>query len=248
VSAQRDSGIADRQLPVVNCPSPVPGTPPLPAPTILIVDDESAFAGTLADILGTRGYQTLTAPTGEEGAQAVRRTQVDLAIVDMRLPDLTGVEVLARIREHSPRTEVIILTGHASLDTAVRCLNLGAFGYIEKPYDIDRLFLLIERALGRRTRKCATGRLASLARLLDESAVPAFAYYPDNGQIAIASTAFARLIGFADADVQGVSVFTLLGKSGPEAVADHLTRPGTPAGTNCRHSWLAAPPSLPLRC
>jgi len=216
----------------IDCTGAVPGgacaaepdTPPLPAPTILIVDDESAFADTLADILGTRGYRTVTAATGEEGTRAVRSTPVDLAIVDMKLPDLSGVEVLTRIREHSPHTEVIILTGHASLDTAVRCLNLGAFGYLEKPYDVDRLFLLIERALARRTRKRATGRLASLARLLDESAVPAFAYYPDNGQVAIASTAFARLIGFEDADVNGASVFTLIGKSGPEAVADHLTR------------------------
>ncbi len=155
-----------------------PGTPPLPPPTILIIDDESAFADTLADILGTRGYHTLTASTGGEGTQAARRAPVDLAIVDMKLPDISGVEVLARIRGHSPRTEVIILTGHASLDTAVHCLNLGAFGYLEKPYDIDRLFLLIERALAKRTRKRATGRLASLARLLDGSPVPAFAYSP----------------------------------------------------------------------
>jgi PAS domain S-box-containing protein len=194
------------------------------APTILVVDDESGFAATLADILGTRGYQTVVAENGAEGEQAVSRTPIDLAIVDLKLPDKSGVEVLSRIRELSPRTEVIMLTGQASLDSALRALNLGAFGYLEKPYDIDRLFLLIERALSRRAHRDSTTRPDRLARMLDRSPVPVFAYYPDSGQITAGNKALAQLFGLSDSDCAGLSLNMLLHNGFAQDFADHLLR------------------------
>ncbi len=163
------------------------------APAILVVDDETGFADTLADILGSRGYRTVKAGNGRDAVRIVQQTQIDLALVDLKLPDIPGTEVLARIRETSPTTEVIILTGHASLDTALRALNLGASGYIEKPYDIDRLFLVIERALASRARRAGGTPAAELGRLLDASSVPVFAFELTTGRVTAASAAFDNL-------------------------------------------------------
>lgn len=193
-----------------------------PTPTVLIVDDEAAFAATLADILATKGYNAVVANTGAEGMDAAQHMPVDLALVDLKLPDVSGVEVLARIREISPRTEVIVLTGQAALDTALRALNLGAFGYLEKPYDIDRLFLLIERALARRARHSAEARTPEMSQLLDLSTVPMFAYYPDNGHITFANPAFARVLGLAGPEDMASSLAQLFRPDGKQSLADHL--------------------------
>ncbi|MEO0078952.1 MAG: response regulator, partial [candidate division WOR-3 bacterium] len=202
--------------------SPVPVT--RTAPAILVLDDETGFADTLADILGSRGYRTVKASTGRDAVRMVQQNQIDLALVDLKLPDIPGTEVLARIRETSPTTEVIILTGHASLDTALRALNLGASGYIEKPYDIDRLFLVIERALASRARRAGGTPAAELGRLLDASSVPVFAFELASGRVTAASAAFDNLFD----DLAGgehrprPTLAAILGHAGAEESAAHL--------------------------
>jgi PAS domain S-box-containing protein len=201
-----------------------PEPPSRTGPTVLIVDDEPCFAATLSDILTARGYDTIVAATGREAEETICRTPVDLAIVDLKLPDRSGVDVLGFVKERFRLTEVIMLTGQASLDTAVRSLNLGAFGYLEKPYDIDRLFLLIEKALARRAARRAASRPGELARLLDASPVPAFAFYPESGLISLASSGFSRLLDAGGAGAARTSLSALFGDSRPGALADHLTR------------------------
>jgi len=233
-----------------------------PAPTVLIVDDEPGFVDTLADILGAKGYNALLASTGREGERIVNQSHVDLAIVDLKLPDVSGVEVLARVRECSPGTEVIILTGHASLDTALRALNLGAYAYLEKPYDVDRLFLIIERALARRARQDSLSRLPELARLLDKSSFPAFAYRTADGRIAFANAAFGRLFGLPDPASTTLSLSDVLSDAGPDAAPQHIarvktenratlefplrTRPGPPAWYELASSLADGPGDLAL--
>ncbi len=197
------------------------------APSILVVDDEEGFADTLADILSSRGYRTVKAGTGRDATRLVRESQIDLALVDLKLPDIPGTEVLARIREASPTTEVIILTGHASLDTALRALNLGASGYIEKPYDIDRLFLVIERALANRARRAGGTPLVELARLLDASTVPVFAYELATGRITVASAAFDSLfddLSGGELPASRPNLDKVLGHAGPHESAVHLAQ------------------------
>ncbi|MBI5075922.1 MAG: response regulator [Nitrospirae bacterium] len=115
--------------------------------SILIIDDDTNLRRTLADILSVKGYQTLAAKDGSEGLALLGLHTVHLALVDLRLPDMSGLEILKIIRADHPHTEVIILTGNATLDSAIEATNKGAFSYLQKPYDIDQLMLHIKRSI-----------------------------------------------------------------------------------------------------
>jgi len=116
-------------------------------PRILIIDDDPNLRKTLSDILGMKGYETVSAENGEEGLALLGRNGVDLALIDLGLPDIPGLEVLARIKTDFPRTGAIVLTGQATIDSAVDATNRGAFSYLVKPYPIDQLVNHIRRAL-----------------------------------------------------------------------------------------------------
>ena len=161
------------------------------SPLVLIVDDELAFASTLAEVLRTRGYRTAIATTGRTAASVLAQEQVDLALVDLKLPDVDGIELIARMRRASPATTAIVVTGHASIDNAVRALKRGAFGYIEKPYDIERLFVLMECALGQARADASTAVGAD--RLLSASNIPTFLFDPRSGRIQTANAAASDL-------------------------------------------------------
>lgn len=116
-------------------------------PGILIIDDDRNLGRTLSDILTANGYQTFTAMNGTEGLSLMERHCVKLALVDLDLPDISGIEVLEKIKAHSPSTEAIILTGNATLTSAIDATNRGAFSYLVKPYEIEQLILNIRRAV-----------------------------------------------------------------------------------------------------
>ncbi len=116
-------------------------------PCILIIDDDPIQRKTLADILRVKGYETLAARDGTEGLALMERNGVNLALIDLGLPDMSGMTVLERIKADHPSTEAIILTGNATLDSAIEATDRGAFSYLVKPYEIDRLILNARRAL-----------------------------------------------------------------------------------------------------
>lgn len=119
-------------------------------PTIVIIDDDPGVRKTLSDILGTTGYDTLAAKDGAEGLALFRNHVVQAALVDLGLPDMSGLEVLARIKADFPSTEAIILTGNATLDSAITATNAGAFSYLLKPYEVDQLLLHVRHAVEKR--------------------------------------------------------------------------------------------------
>lgn len=119
-------------------------------PCILIIDDDANLRKTLADILHHKGYETVVAADGREGLAQLRKHPVHLALIDIGLPDISGVEVLKGIKAENPTTEAIILTGNATLDTAIEAANQGAFSYLVKPYEIEQLLLNIRRAVEKR--------------------------------------------------------------------------------------------------
>ena len=114
---------------------------------ILIIDDDPSLRKTLADILACKGFETVVAASGAEGLDLLRESPTAIALIDLALPDISGVEVLTRVKTEHPSTEVIILTGNATLDSAIEATNRGAFSYLQKPYDINHLLLQIQRAL-----------------------------------------------------------------------------------------------------
>jgi diguanylate cyclase (GGDEF)-like protein len=115
-------------------------------PCVIIIDDDAGMSQTLADILRAKGYEPLAAGSGEEGLSLMERIPVNLALIDLGLPDISGLDLLSRVRAEHPMTEAIILTGNATLDSAIEATNRGAFSYLVKPYELEQLLLHIRRA------------------------------------------------------------------------------------------------------
>jgi DNA-binding NtrC family response regulator len=113
---------------------------------VLIVDDEEDFRITLANRLKKRKFAVLEAEDGLRALEIIRTYPVDVAIVDIKMPGLDGLETLKRIKEINPLVEVIMLTGHASVESGIEGMKLGAFDYLMKPCDINDLVLKIEDA------------------------------------------------------------------------------------------------------
>ena len=106
---------------------------------VLIVDDEDEFLEAVSERLSMRGFDVTTATNGEAALEIADSKKFDLALVDLKMPGLDGQQVLAALKERHKHLEVIILTGHGSLDSAVDCTKLGAFRYLPKPCDIEKL-------------------------------------------------------------------------------------------------------------
>jgi PAS domain S-box-containing protein len=116
-------------------------------PRILIVDDDENTCRSLTLIFGKKGHETETAGTGREAIEKARVGFFNLALVDIRLPDMEGVELIAPLQELHPDMAVIMITGYASLETAVRALNEGASAYITKPLNMDEVLAVVREAL-----------------------------------------------------------------------------------------------------
>ncbi len=122
--------------------------PPATVPTILIIDDEVNIRKALGRQLSRQGYRVLEAGTGEDGLAVVREERVDLALVDLLMPGLSGQEVLTRMRADHPRVVCILITAHGSAQAAFLALNAGAYDYFEKPImDQQRFFQVIRKGL-----------------------------------------------------------------------------------------------------
>jgi DNA-binding NtrC family response regulator len=127
-------------------------------PRVLIVDDEERFRNTMCKLLTVRGVAAETADSGMKALEVLKSGAYDVLILDVRMPDMSGVDVLAEIRKINPEVEVIIMTGYASVDTAKEIMRLGAYDYMLKPYDTEQLVEKIEAAFDRKmARKSLTG-------------------------------------------------------------------------------------------
>ena len=118
--------------------------------TILIVDDEKNIREGLSKALALAGYGTRMAATGSEAVRVLERDAVDLVITDLRMPGLSGEQLLRRVVAAYPAIPVIILTGHGTIESAVTAMHAGAYDFLTKPVNLDRLELLVKRALSRR--------------------------------------------------------------------------------------------------
>ncbi len=115
------------------------------APTTLIIDDEPLIRLSMVDALKAVGYDVQAAATGQEGLQILNSDAIDILITDLRLPGMDGLEILHACKQRSPRTEVIMITAHGSVETAVEAMKRGAYDYVTKPFSMDELLLIVDR-------------------------------------------------------------------------------------------------------
>ena len=116
-------------------------------PNILVVDDDLSVCAHLKDLLSQKRYKVVTADCGREAIKSVNRTAFDLVLLDLSLPDLEGYKVMDHIKQKSPESIVIIITGFASIESAIKALRKGAYDYIRKPFEQQELLKTTENAL-----------------------------------------------------------------------------------------------------
>ena len=115
--------------------------------TILIVDDEINYPLILSAVLQDEGYETLTANSGEEALEILENSDVDLVLTDMKMPKMDGITLLEKIKEKDPQVPVMMMTAHGTVEKAVEAMQKGAYNYILKPFDNERLSLYVNKAV-----------------------------------------------------------------------------------------------------
>jgi DNA-binding NtrC family response regulator len=114
---------------------------------ILVIDDERSIRNTLKDILEYEKYEVDLAEDGIKGIEQVKNAEYDIVLCDIKMPGMDGIEVLVHLTEIAPDTPVVMISGHGNIDTAVDSIKKGAFDYIEKPLDLNRLLITIRNAM-----------------------------------------------------------------------------------------------------
>ena len=174
-----------------------------PLPSLLFVDDDAAYRRALGGELQRMGYQVATAASGADAIAALGTAQPEIILLDLQLPDMSGLDVLKAIRERQPGSEVIMLTGHGTIDTAIEAIRLGAFDYLSKPCPLDELQVRIQRAQERQA-------LARRASLLERGLTP-----PDLGSEFVGRSApFRRVMDLLDRVAPTDSTVLISGETG----------------------------------
>jgi len=118
---------------------------------VLLVDDEEEFVETLAQRLEVREFEVATALGGAEALERIEEREIDVVVLDLQMPGVDGLEVLRELKRRKPLIEVIMLTGHATVETAIEGMKLGAFDFLTKPTETEELLEKIGRAYGRKS-------------------------------------------------------------------------------------------------
>ena len=119
-------------------------------PSILLVDDEVAFANNLLKLLSKRGYDVVVVYNGADAVNMVGEKEFDVIILDMKMPGMDGIATLKEIKKKAPNVEVVILTGHGSIESGIEGMQLGAFDFLMKPVRIDDLQEKVSEAYQRK--------------------------------------------------------------------------------------------------
>ncbi|MCD6193673.1 MAG: hypothetical protein DRI99_00485 [Candidatus Aminicenantes bacterium] len=139
------------------------------APLILIIDDEESMRDSCSLILTKEGYRTATAPDGETGLQLIQELKPDLALVDLKMPGISGFDVLERAKEIDPHIVQVVITGYATVESAVEAMKKGAYDFLPKPFTPDELRIIIRRGLERRQLTLEKEALEREKRLMEEN-------------------------------------------------------------------------------
>jgi PAS domain S-box-containing protein/putative nucleotidyltransferase with HDIG domain len=180
---------------------------------VLVVDDEVDLATTLADVLTSRGFEVTSVHTGTEALEVLARCDVDVVLTDLMMPGMDGIELLRRALGAYPDLVIVLLTGHATVDSALAAMKLGAFDYVQKPVRMATLGPVLSRAIDvRRLRRENLSLREAVAvheavreaerryrSIFENAAEGIFRMAPD-GTLALANPAFARMHGYETPD------------------------------------------------
>lgn len=137
--------------------------------TILVVDDEEAMRDSCCQVLSKDGYVTETAENGHSGLQKVKEIKPDLVLIDLKMPGMGGMELLEKIREIDPTIVSVVITGYATIESAVEAMKRDAYDFLPKPFTPDQLRIVIERGLERRRLAAESARLRREKEMMREN-------------------------------------------------------------------------------
>jgi PAS domain S-box-containing protein len=170
---------------------------------LLIVDDEKALVKTLQNILEDAGHAVLPALSGKEALSHLKHADCDLALVDLKLEDISGFDLIKIMNDKYPDVIVIILTGFASVDSAIKALRMGAYDYLQKPVKPELLIKTVERGLEKK-------QLKALAEAVIKKMDEGIALLDSEGLIDFASTRFCNMVQYSAEELTGYLFFSLV--------------------------------------
>src|SRR6266436_2884580 len=177
--------------------------------SILVVDDDPGTLQSISDVLARCGHGVQTAREARAALELLTSSSVDAAILDLHLPDVSGLALLQAIKTSAPTTEIIIITGYASATTAIQAINSDVFGYLTKPFEMDHLLATIDKALAKqRAERALSERTRSLESLIDTAAV-AIVSLDSAGCVTTWSKAAEVMFGWKEHEVLGHPVPTI---------------------------------------
>ncbi len=136
-------------------------------PVILVVDDEDTIRFCLQEALEVEGYKVYTEENGENSLKLIKKVIPDLIVLDLKMPGMNGLDLLREIKSHDQNILVILLTGHATVDTAVNAMKAGAFDYLQKPFKMDHIKVVVERALSTQSLMREVSRLRAKTNITE---------------------------------------------------------------------------------
>lgn len=190
---------------------------------ILVIDDDPVIRETVGDVLREHGHHVDRVDRGRDALARIGQPRpVDLAIVDCRLPDISGLELLRSIKTRSPETEVILITGHASLDGALAAMAGDATSYLVKPVDTAQLLSTVDRALARKGLLRALRDSEERYRLITQSMTEALFLLDLDGGLALVNAYGEQITGFRSDELIGRPIFSVLDRAGAVLVRERL--------------------------
>ncbi len=203
-------------------------------PSILVIEDDAGMRETLSDILADKGYEVRTAGTGKEALALAKKEKFPTCLIDLKLPDITGIEVLKGLKALNPEAYAIIITAYASKETAIEALKADAYCYIEKPVNMEELLAAVERASEayqlREDKRRAEEVLRETRDYLDniiESSADAIAVVDMNGIVRDWNKSAEGIMGYRADEVIGASNRRFFADPGePDRIMEQVQREG----------------------
>jgi len=167
-------------------------------PSLLIVDDEAGVRSSLAGVLRDEGYDVDTAESGEACLERCMRISYDVVVLDIWLPGMDGLATLARLRERKVDAQVVVISGHGNIESAVRAIKMGAFDFVEKPLSLDKTVLVVRNALRQRRLEAENQALRARVNAHDTLVGESRAMVHLREQIAMAAPTNGRVLIFGE--------------------------------------------------